>query len=146
VSALSDCGVLAVAHESLRLITERFPHLTRMLWLTTLVDGAINRRWLMAMGRLSAAERLAHLISELAVRLEVVGLLKDHSFELPMTQAELADVLGLSAVHVNRVVQTLRQEALISWPGRTLTILDRERLAEYGEFDPVYLHLHEEPR
>ncbi len=146
VGAMSDCAVASVPHEALKAVTDAFPHLTRLLWLNTLIDSAIHRRWLVTMGRLPAAARLAHLICELYRRLEVVGLVRDGGFDLPLTQAELADVLGLSTVHVNRVVQTLRQQGMIAWPGRVLTVLDWDRLQAYAEFDPTYLHLDREPR
>jgi CRP-like cAMP-binding protein len=146
VAALTDCLITTIPHDSLRQITERYPHLTRLLWLSTLIDAAIHRRWLVAMGRLPAAAQLAHLLCELQLRLKVMGLADEKSFDLPLTQTELADVLGLSLVHVNRVVQELRREGLIAWSGRRVTLLDRERLWDLAEFDPGYLHLEMEPR
>jgi CRP-like cAMP-binding protein len=146
VGALSACRVVTFPHQALTTITERWPHLTRLLWLMTLLDGAIFREWIVAMGRRSAAEQLAHLICELYVRLNIVGLAHNDGFNFPATQHELGDALGLSAVHVNRVLQELRAEKLISWQGQTVQILDRPGLEARAEFDPRYLHLTREPR
>lgn len=146
VGALSRCRTIMFPHERLTHITEQHPHLTRVLWLMTLLDGAIHREWLVAMGRRSAPQQMAHLICELYVRLGVTGLVRDSTFTLPITQIELGDALGLSAVHVNRVLQELRTENLFTWQGHTIHILDWPRLQDRAEFDPRYLHLNSEPR
>jgi CRP-like cAMP-binding protein len=98
-----------------------------------------------SMGRRSALEHTAHLLCALFLRLRAVGLTEDHSFKLPLTQAELGDSLGLSTVHVNRVVQDLRAKGLITWRGETLVIDDWARLQELAEFDPTFLSLDVEP-
>jgi len=146
VLALTPCRVAVVPHAALERITDEHPHLARLLWLTTLIDGAIHREWLTAMGRLSATAHLAHFICELFLRLQTVGRTDGDTFQLPLTQAELGDTLGLSTVHVNRVLQELRKEGLIRWQGDSLTILDRGRLEKVGEFTPTYLSLQNEHR
>ena len=146
VGALSACHVVTFPHRHLVEITQHYPHLARLLWLMTLIDSAITREWVVAMGRRSAVEHLAHLICELYVRLDVIGMVHDHSFEFPITQMELGDVLGLSAVHVNRVLQELRGENLITWQGQTVCVLDWPRLQRRAAFEPDYLHLNREPR
>jgi CRP-like cAMP-binding protein len=75
------------------------------------------------------------------VRLRAVELVEDHAFTLPVTQAELGDAFGLSTVHVNRVLQDLRGDGLITLHGGSLKVLDWEGLQRAGEFDPTYLHL-----
>jgi CRP-like cAMP-binding protein len=146
VGTLTPCTIATIPHDKLRDITERYPHLTRLLWLSTLVDSSIHREWLVAMGRRSAREHMAHIVCELFVRLELVGLTQGDTFQMPVTQAELGDTLGISTVHVNRVLQELRGEGLITWRGEKLTIHDFERLKEVAEFDPTYLSLSHEPR
>lgn len=146
VGALTDCTVLTFPHERLVRLTERFPHLTRLLWLLTLLDGAIHREWLVGMGRLSASQRAAHLFCELYARLHALGLADGHAFHLPIAQTALADAIGVSAVHVNRVIQELRRAGLINWDGGLLRILDWAGLVKAGEFDDIYLHLVREPR
>ncbi|HZH50729.1 MAG TPA: Crp/Fnr family transcriptional regulator [Microvirga sp.] len=146
IVALTPCRAGAVPHEALREISERHPHLARLLWLNTLVDGAIHREWIVAMGRRPAPGQMAHLFCELFLRLQAVGLTEDHSFRLPLTQAELGDTLGLSTVHVNRVLQELRADGLISWRGDTVEIEDWDGLVRVAEFDPAFLNLQNEPR
>ncbi|RUX98090.1 MULTISPECIES: Crp/Fnr family transcriptional regulator [unclassified Mesorhizobium] len=146
IVALSPCRVMFADHSKLRTITERAPHLTRLLWLDTLVDGAIHREWIVAMGRRSKTSHLAHLICELFVRLQVVKRTSGMSFDLPLSQAEMADVLGLSVVHMNRVIGSLKKTKVITWVNHTVTILDWDQLAELAEFDPTYLSMNNEPR
>ncbi len=146
VTALTPCKMALTPHSALRRITEEHPHLTRMLWLSTLIDSAIHREWLVAIGRLSATAHLANLLCELYLRLKVVGLAKDHAFDFPVTQQVLADALGLSTVHVNRVVQELRRDGLVQWRGAHVTIKDWSAMTRLAEFDPTYLNLIARPR
>lgn len=146
VGALTPCTILAFPHERLVRVTERFPHLTRLLWLSTLLDGAMHREWLVGMGRLSAPQRTAHLICELYMRLQALGLASEHKFSLPITQATLADAVGISSVHINRVLQEMRQKNLIMWSAGILEILDWGALVTEADFDDRYLHLVQEPR
>ena len=145
IVALSDCVVAPAQHDDLRRLSERHPHLTRLLWLETVIDGAIHRQWLVTMGRQNAATRLAHLICELYLRLEAAGQADSQRFAVPLTQTDLGDILGLTPVHVNRVMMDLRQQGLIEWKGLQVAILDWERLARFAEFDPTYLRLRRDP-
>lgn len=145
VHAFSDCRVLEVPHEQLKTVTERYPHLTRMLWLETVVDAAIHRQWLLALGRQDAPARLARLLCELYLRLEAVDMAKGLSMDLPLTQQELGEALGFSVVHANRTVQALRRRGLIAWRDRRVEILDWPRLVQLAEFDPAYLRLQKAP-
>ncbi|GLK49352.1 Crp/Fnr family transcriptional regulator [Brevundimonas intermedia] len=145
VVALTDCVVAPAPHVKLIALTERHPHLTRLLWLDTIIDAAIHRQWLVAMGRRSGLGHLAHLICELYLRLQAVGQSGRLRFDLPLTQAVLADALGLSTVHVSRLVTELRGEGVINWSGGQVEILDWHRLAEIAEFDATYLRLQNEP-
>jgi CRP-like cAMP-binding protein len=104
------------------------------------VENAILSKWTLSLGRRSAVERLAHLLCELSVRLHAeVG--EKSRFAFPLTQHLLADVLGLTAVHVNRTMHRLRTEGLIMTDHRTMTLPDVTRLRHVGEFDPSYLHI-----
>jgi CRP-like cAMP-binding protein len=146
VGAVTDCVVLEFPHQGILEITERFPHLTRMLWLMTLLDGALHRQWIVAMGSQLAVSHMAHFLCEIFVRSQVVGLAEGTRFDLPLTQEELGEALGLSTVHVNRCLQELRRRGLIRTEGTKVDLPDLERLAELGEFDPTFLHLEKEPR
>jgi CRP-like cAMP-binding protein len=146
VIALSPCHVAFADHGELKRVSEQYPHLTRMLWLDTLVTGSIHRAWIVGMGRRSKVAHLAHIICELYVRLRCVHKTNGWSFYFPLSQGEMADVLGLSLVHMNRVIQTLRRDSLISWANQTITILDWEKLKTVADFDATYLSLSAEPR
>ncbi|MBO9547275.1 MAG: Crp/Fnr family transcriptional regulator [Caulobacter sp.] len=145
VVALADCVVAPAAHEDLRRLTEQHAHLTRLLWLETVVDAAIHRQWLVTLGQQNAASRLAHLVCELYLRLEAAAIAQDFKFGLPMTQVDLADVLGLTQVHVNRVLMELRRQGLLEWKAGQVTINDWDALAKLGQFDPAYLRLQNDP-
>jgi CRP-like cAMP-binding protein len=146
VATLSSCFIMKIPHEKLRAVTEEHPHLARLLWLNTLIDAAIHRVWLVAMGRRTALGHAAHLFCEIHTLLEIVGLAGANKFEFPITQNDLADILGLSPVHVNRTLQELRARELIHWKGTTVRILDWDALAELAGFDETYLQLEREPR
>jgi CRP-like cAMP-binding protein len=141
VGALSECVVASIPHSSLRDIVRTDPDLTEMLWRLSLLDGAIHREWLVAMGGLPGVSHLAHLLCEVYVRLAHIGLAADFAFDLPVTQADLGDALGLSPVHVNRLLQDLRGNRVIRFEARRVEILDWARLVEIGQFDDRYLHL-----
>lgn len=141
VVTLTDVVIRQAPHAALRVLTETQPHLTRLLWLDTVIDGAIHRQWLVAMGRRSAIAQMAHLLCELYLRLEVVQEAAEGRMRLPLTQAVLADILGLSTVHINRVLSELREGGLIRWASTSVDILERERLWALAEFDPTYLRL-----
>ena len=98
------------------------------------------------MGRRSKKSHLAHLICELYVRLNVVGLVQEAGFQLDLSQAEVADTLGVSLVHLNKTLQSLRRDGLVRWTNRVVTILDWDRLVHVAEFDDTYLNLRREPR
>ncbi|HEY1735647.1 MAG TPA: Crp/Fnr family transcriptional regulator [Methylovirgula sp.] len=107
----------------------------------SLVDFSIMSEWLASMGRRSADRQLAHLFCELLTRLTTVGFATGTSFELPLTQEEIGDTVGISSVHVNRILQQLRDEGLISQRGKMLKIEDLPRLTTFAGFNPNYLHL-----
>jgi CRP-like cAMP-binding protein len=144
VSTISQCSVGFIPHEALRDICDRYPRIAAAFWRETLVDAAIFREWVMNVGRRETYNRMAHVLCELQVRLRAVGLAQDHSCDLPITQGEFADAIGVTNVHVNRVLQQLRADGLIALSGDRLNILDWEKLKQVGEFDPTYLHLENE--
>jgi CRP-like cAMP-binding protein len=145
VQSLTRCRVVLFPHDRLRGITEQHPHLTRLLWLLTSLDAAVHREWELSLGCRSATARIAHLLCELQARLEVVGLADERGFELDLTQGELAECLGLTNVHVNRVLRTLREDGLAVFKRGRVAILDRARLEQVADFNPGYLYLVREP-
>jgi CRP-like cAMP-binding protein len=107
----------------------------------TLAAASNQREWAINLGRRDALERVAHLICELFVRLETVGLADGNSFALPVTQMDLADAAGLSTVHLNRTLQELRAKGLITLKERHLNIHDMPALSQLAMFNPNYLHV-----
>lgn len=146
VLALTDCSIALYPHPVITRMTETYPHLTRLLWLLTLLDSALHREWIIGLGRLSATARAGHLFCELGLRLAGVGLGAPDNFVFPVTQQDLADALGLSTVHANRVVQGLRAQNLLEWQGDRVILPDLKRLMALAEFDDRYLHLVKEAR
>lgn len=146
IVAISPCRVGFADHSALRDITEQNPHLARLLWLDTLIDGAIHREWIVAMGRRSKKAHIAHLVCELYVRLSIVNKTVGFQFYFPLTQLETADVLGISLVHLNKTLQVLRKDKLLTWINQTITILDWQGLTELAQFDETYLSRRSEPR
>ena len=146
VGSMTPVKVALVPHDRLRRITETHPHLTRMLWFSTLLDAAIHREKILSVGRRSALSRVAHILCEMLVRLRLVGLADDGGYKLPLTQADLADATGLTSVHVNRMLKKLRDEGLLTFRGGEVTIHDLGRLQRLAEFDPTYLYLERRPR
>lgn len=146
VGAISECQVAGVPHETLRELSSNHPHLMRMLWLLTVIDAAIFRQWLVAAGRRSVRGQLAHLLCEVWSRLEIVDLVDGYTFQLPLSQTDLSDAMGLSLVHVNRTIQALKREGLVDWNGQIVRILNWTKLQQLAEFDPAYLQLHQAPR
>jgi CRP-like cAMP-binding protein len=145
IVTITACTVGVVPHERLKAMTERFPHLTRLYWFMTNLDAAIQREWTLSLGRRTALSRMAQLFCELLVRLEIAGLASNDAYDFPLTQVEVAECLGLTAVHVNRTLQELRRMNLIEVRDRRVDILDREGLRRVAEFDPSYLYLEKVP-
>lgn len=125
------------------LVAER-PAVARAMWTATLVDASIAREWLANVGRRDARTRLAHLLCEFSLRLQVAGIGEQTGYELPMTQEQLADATGLTSVHVNRTIRGLERDGLIERRDpRAIHIGNWRRLAEAGDFDSQYLHLNQ---
>lgn len=140
VCALTPVEVAPVAHATVLDWMRRHPDLGALLWRDTLVDAAVFREWVVNVGRRTAPQRVAHVLCELATRLFVAGSAPSQACDLPVTRVDLADATGLSAVHVNRVVQELCGAGLIEARGRTVAVRDWEGLKRAGGFDPRYLH------
>ncbi|MCJ2093091.1 Crp/Fnr family transcriptional regulator [Methylobacterium sp. J-072] len=141
VGTLTKATVAFIPHESLRELTAHHSGIAAIFWRDTLIDAGIFREWLVSMGRRSAFEHVAHLFCELYLKLQAVGLAGNYRCPLPVTQADLADALGLTPVHINRVLQEMRGKTLITLRSSTLVIEAWNELLRVSEFDPTYLHL-----
>jgi CRP-like cAMP-binding protein len=141
ITALTPVTVAFIPPKVIEELPIQRPELARALLWATLVDEAVLRNWIVNLGRRDARERVSHLMCEMHLRMHNIGLADDGSFSMPLTQEEIADTMGLSPVHTNRVLQQLRRDGLITFKGRTLTIPDVHALRSVAGFDPSYLHL-----
>jgi CRP-like cAMP-binding protein len=141
VATMKAATVAFIPHENLRELTADFPRIGALLWRCTLIDAATFREWETNLGRRPAFERMAHLFCEMSLKLQAVGLADDCRCPMPITQTDLADALGLTSVHVNRVLKEMRRRVLVKLRSGTLVIEAWDELLKAAEFDPTYLHL-----
>lgn len=141
LATVTRATVAFIPHGALRDLTACFPGIAALFWRDTLIDAAIFREWMIGMGRRSAYERIAHLLCEMYLKLEAVGLAGEHRCAFPISQTDMADALGLTNVHVNRTLKALRGDGLITLHNHTLVVDRWNELVAAGEFDPKYLHL-----
>jgi len=140
IATLSACQVVNISRASVLELTQR-PAICHALHWINLIEQAMLREWLINIGRRNGVSRIAHWFSEIYTRLSSVGLIDSLTFELPITQIELGDMLGMSAVHINRSLQNLRAQNVLTMKGKEVSILNFARLQRIGEFTPSYLHL-----
>ncbi|MFL6765700.1 MAG: Crp/Fnr family transcriptional regulator [Sphingomicrobium sp.] len=143
VQMLTRGTVADIPREHIQQLVLSLPNIGRAVIQLTLVEASILREWVVNVGRRDARERIAHVLCEFAVRLEVRGLTSYNGFELPMTQEQLADATGLTSVHVNRVLKGLELDGLISRKRRHIQFPDWRALQDVGDFSRAYLHLPE---
>jgi CRP-like cAMP-binding protein len=141
LATVTKATVAFIPHESMRELAARFPGIASIFWRDTLIDAAIFREWMIGMGRRSAFERIAHLFCEMYLKLQAVGLAEGYRCPMPITQVDMADALGLTSVHVNRVLKDMRGQALLTLRSSTLVIEAWDELMRVSEFDPQYLQL-----
>ena len=141
VATTTAATLAIVPHAELDAITREMPQLMRKLWFATLIDAAIHRAWLFRLGRLDAIGRVAHFLCETNARLVSVGLSDGRRFALGLIQNDIGEICGLTNVHVNRVMRYLREERLCIFRSSLVEILDLDRLAARGQFNPAYLYI-----
>lgn len=144
LQALTESEIAEVPHESIKLLARERPSVGEAMWYDTLVDASVHREWIVNVGRREARIALCHLLCEFGVRLHQAGLGELTCYELPMTQEELGDALGLTPVHVNRTLKALGREGFTQRKRQSVFIADWARLAEEGDFNPRYLHFQDE--
>ena len=140
IGTLTPCKVVDIPRRRIMALMES-PTIAQAFWWAALVDEATLREWLVNIGARQAEERVAHLLCELLLRLRAIGMANGDAYEMPITQVELAETMGLTSVHVNRVIRNLREAGLITLKGRKLVILDSASLMAFSGFRSNYLHL-----
>ncbi len=144
LTALGNCSVHRVAHADLRGLAEAYPGLAQAFWRVTVLDASILAKWIGNIGRKDARARIAHLLCELGIRMERAGLGQRDSYALALTQEHIGDAMGLTSVHVNRTLQRLKAEEVVTLHGHHVTVGDRDRLVAIAEFTPTFLLCGEE--
>ena len=115
------------------------PAITRAFWLMQLVDLGVARSWIASMGRRGSVERVAHLMCELYFRANLFNLVEDGQCSMPLSQILLADALGLTPVHVNRVLRKFKAAGVMKLERNALVISDIAQLVRIAGFDDTYL-------
>lgn len=140
VQALTRIELVHFAMSDIQELIEDHPAIGRAFHRETMVDVSVAREWIVNLGRRNARERIAHLFCELALRQEAAGLCVSPNFNWHMTQEQIADATGLTSVHVNRTVQRMRADGLISGGRSAVTVTDWPGLQAAGDFTSAYLH------
>ncbi len=140
IQAIGPARVATVGREEMRTMMHEHPAIARAMYVAQLVDEGIMRSWIVSMGRRSSQERVAHLMCELYLRALNIGLTSEGQVELPLSQIVLADALGMTPVHMNRVLKELRLSGSMALRRGALTILDAVKLIQIAGFDENYLH------
>jgi CRP-like cAMP-binding protein len=145
VAAVTDCRVAKIPHGKIRDLIEQHPRFAQILWRDTALEAAMHREWIVDLGARRSEERLAHFLCELRVRLDGVGLAQGEGFPFPFTQEAVGDIIGVSTVHANRVVQAMAEEGLAKFGRGVCTVTDWSKLRSAAGFDQTYLHIDEGP-
>ncbi len=140
---LTQAEIATVPMAALRALVAERSAVAAAIIHSLLIEASVLREWVLNVGKRTARERLAHLFCEYALRLDRQGLSSGSDYELPMTQEQLGDALGLTGVHVNRSLRALREEGLIQTRGRIISFPDIRRLREVADFGELYLHLND---
>jgi CRP-like cAMP-binding protein len=139
IATLGPAVLAFVPHAALKEVLDESSALAQAFWRETLMQAAIFQEWVVNLGRRDAFARLAHIVCELTMRLQSVGLARDLSFSMPWTQLDVADACGISNVHANRIIQELRHLELVEWDSRRLKIRNWSALVRLGDFNDDYL-------
>ena len=141
VQTLTRAEVATISRVALRELARSRASVGHAIFVNTLVEASIFREWILNIGRRDARSRLAHFLCEFAIRLDMQGVVNASGYELPMSQEQLGDALGLTAVHVNRTIKSLEADGFISRNRRRISFPRWEALRELADFSSRYLHL-----
>ena len=140
IQAITTAAVATVTRDQMQVMMRDHPNVASAMYTAQLIDEGVMRAWIVSMGRRSASERVAHLICELYLRARSIGLTGEGEFALPLSQAVLADALGMTTVHINRVLKELRLAGAMTVKRGSVTMLDPVKLVQIAGFDENYLH------
>lgn len=140
IQTITPAVVARIERGVMDAMLERHPGIAKAMYISQLVDEGTMRAWITSMGRRTSLERVAHLICELYVRARNVGMVVEPAFVMPLSQLILADSLGMTPVHLNRVLKELRQQGALQVTRGKVAISDPKLLVQLAGFDENYLH------
>lgn len=140
IQAVTVARVANISRNEMTSMMEQHPNIARAMYIAQLIDEGVMRAWIVSMGRRSSIARVAHLICELYIRMRSIDLTTDGNFALPLSQIILADALGMTPVHINRVLKELRQSGAMALTRGSIQIIDPGKLVGIAGFDENYLH------
>jgi CRP-like cAMP-binding protein len=140
IVSLGEVRLGYVSHERLEKVVEQAPHLTRLLWFSSLLDAAIHRQWIVTLEKLTAVRRVAHVFCAIWHRLDLVGLGRSDGLRTPLIQADLAEMCGTTAIHMNRALRQLKDLGLAEFRRGAVFVPDRKALEKFCDFDSAYLY------
>jgi CRP-like cAMP-binding protein len=140
VQTITRAKVAWIPKTDILRLTRQYPVIAEAIWKDTLIDASVFREWVLNVGRRDAKSRIAHMLCEFVARCEVAGLGSPDSFEVPMTQEQIADATGLTPVHVNRMIGALERDGVIARDKRQFHVADWAKLRDVADFRPEYLH------
>ena len=140
IQTVTDAKVVKIESGVMDELMTAHPRIAHAMYVAQLVDEGTLRAWIVSLGRRSSAERAAHLLLELYIRGVRTGITKGNSIELPLSQTVLADALGMTPVHINRMLQDFRRSGAVELRRGVLRILDPATLTRISGFDDNYLH------
>lgn len=141
IGTITPVRVASISRDTLMNVFANHPRISAALWWSSLQEEAMLRERIVSLGRRNAHGRIAYLLCELFWRYQAIGLSNGDTFQLPLTQAELGDTLGLTPVHVNRILKEFRQRRLIAMRLKVIELIDIGGLQYIAGFDKTYLHL-----
>jgi CRP-like cAMP-binding protein len=145
ITAVSPATIIRISHNELRELCIRSPAIGLAFWRDGTADASVFAKWVGNLGRKNAKARIAHVMCEMGMRTEAAGLGTRTSFELRATQEQLGEATGLTPVHVNRTLQEIRGQGLLTFRNGQVEISDWDALTSLAEFCPDYLMLEGPP-
>jgi CRP-like cAMP-binding protein len=138
---LTECRLGFIPHAALKAVVRERPNIAGVLWRDTLIDAAMFREWIVNVGQRPAASRLAHIVVELRERLKVIGRAQGDRVEMPLTQEQIGEAMGITPIHANRIIRQLREDGILEFQRGHVIVLNENKLEELAHFDNRYLHL-----
>lgn len=140
IQTITPARVATIERVDMDELMRRRPAIAKAMYIAQLVDEGTMRAWITSMGRRTSVERVAHLMCELYLRARDIAMTGEATLTLPLSQVLLADALGMTSVHINRVLKDLRIAGAMTLHRGSLEVSDPDKLVRIAGFDEGYLH------